>query len=165
VSEPENPPPLWPFFASLAVAAFALNWPWEMLQMPAYVGMAGRPWPTVARLHLLPTVGDMAITFAVYGVGALAAGQVRWGMTGRWNVYATAALLGGTCAVAVESRALASGRWSYAEAMPVVPLVGVGLWPLLQLTLLVPAALALAGWWAWRRGARGVQAARSAGHR
>lgn len=48
--------------------------------------------------------------------------------------------------MAVEWRALAVARWSYTESMPVVPLLSVGLWPLLPLTLLVPAAIALAGW-------------------
>jgi hypothetical protein len=102
-------------------------------------------------LHVVPALGDMAITFAVYGLGALAARQVGWGMTGRWNVYAAAALLGGACAVAVEWRALAVGRWSYASAMPIVPLLDVGLWPVLQLTLLTPLALWLAARWARRR--------------
>jgi hypothetical protein len=72
-------------------------------------------------------------------------------MSGRWNVYATAALLGGACAAAYEWRALVTGRWFYAERMPVVPLLGVGLWPLLQLTLLVPLALWGAAWWSRRR--------------
>jgi hypothetical protein len=78
----------------------------------------------------------VAVTFAVYGVCALAAGRCR--LAGRWNEYTAAALLGGACAVAYEWKALASGWWSYSNRMPVVPLLGVGLWPLLQLTLLVP---------------------------
>ncbi len=32
------------FLALLYVVAFAINWPWEMLQMPAYVEMARQPW-------------------------------------------------------------------------------------------------------------------------
>jgi hypothetical protein len=142
---------LWSFFIALFVTAFGLNWLWETVQMGAYAQTADRPWHTVALLHILPTLGDVAVTFAVYGVGALAAGQFRWGLTGKWNVYATAALLGGACAVAVEWKALASGRWSYTDLMPVVPVLGVGLWPLLQLTLLVPLALWVASCWSGRR--------------
>jgi hypothetical protein len=148
-AEPRRP--LWSFFAALFLAAFGLHWLWEMAQMPAYAEMAGRPWRETVVPCTLATLGDVAITLAVYGAGALAAGHPRWGATGRWNVYATAALLGGACAVAIEWKALASGRWSYTGSMPVVPVLGVGLWPLLQLTLLVPVALWLAGWWAGRR--------------
>lgn len=140
-----------PFFGALFVAAFAFNWLWETAQMGAYAQMAGRPWQAIALLHIVPTCGDVAVTFAVYGVGALAAGQLCWGMAGTWNVYATAALLGGGCAVAVEWEALASRRWSYTDQMPVVPLLGVGLWPLLQLTLLVPLAFFVATWWSKRQ--------------
>src|SRR5262249_21623676 len=75
----ETARPLWPFFAALCLAALALNWVWEMAQMPAYAEVAGRPW----RETLLPctwaSLGDVAATLAVYAVGALAAGQRRWG--------------------------------------------------------------------------------------
>jgi hypothetical protein len=113
--------------------------------------MAGRAWPAIALLHVLPALGDVAVTFGVYGVGALAAGEIRWGTIGRWNVYAAAGALGDACAVAIEREALASGRWSYTDRMPVVPMLGVGLWPLLQLTLLVPLAFWVATWWGRRR--------------
>src|SRR5713226_9123430 len=84
----------WSYFAALFVAAFGLNWLWEMAQMPAYAEMAGRSWRETLPRCTVATLGDVVITFAVYGVGSLAAGQVRWGVTGKWNVYATAALLG-----------------------------------------------------------------------
>ena len=131
----ETSRPAWPFFAALAGAAFALNWLWETVQMPAYEPPAQATAAT-ALAHVVPSLGDMAVTFAVYGVCALAAGRCR--LPGTWNEYAAAALLGGACAVAYEWKALASGWWSYSNRMPVVPLLGVGLWPLLQLTLLVP---------------------------
>jgi hypothetical protein len=38
-------------------------------------------------------------------------------------------------AVVVEIQALATGRWAYAPAMPVLPILGVGVSPLLQLPL------------------------------
>jgi hypothetical protein len=148
VRSPEAPHPKWPFFAALGVGAFALNWLWEVVQMPAYESPA-RAWASTALAHVAPALGDVAITFAVYGVCALAAGRCR--LAGVWNEYAAAALLGGACAVAYEWKALASGWWSYGSRMPVVPWTGVGLWPVLQLTLLVPLALWLAGRWSSRR--------------
>jgi hypothetical protein len=132
------------FFAALGAAAFALNWLWEIVQMPAYEPPA-RAWASTALAHVVPSLGDAAITFAVYGVCALVAG--RWRLAGVWNEYAAAALLGGACAVAYEWKALGSGWWAYGNRMPVVPLLGVGLWPLLQLTLLVPVAFWMASRW------------------
>lgn len=113
--------------------------------MPAYVELAGRSWREVAPRCTVATLGDAAITLAIYGVGALAAGRWRWGMEGGWNVYASAVLLGALSAVAVEWVALGEGRWSYSARMPVVPGLRVGLWPLLQLSLLVPASFWIAG--------------------
>lgn len=138
----------WLFFAVLGVLAFVLNWLWEIVQMPAYEPPA-RASASTALAHVVPSLGDVALTFAVYGVCALAAG--RWRLAGAWNEYAAAALLGGACAVAYEWKALASGWWSYNNRMPVVPLLGVGLWPLLQLTLLVPVAFCVATRWSRRR--------------
>jgi hypothetical protein len=152
---PETARLLLHFFAALIVAAFCFNWPWEMFQMPAYVEMAGRSWAETLLPCTLAALGDVAMTLAIYGLGALAARNWRWGVEGRWNVYLTGALLGGIFAAAYEWKSLASGRWSYNERMPVVPILGVGLWPLLQLMLLVPASWATAAGWTARAGRMG----------
>jgi hypothetical protein len=52
--------------------------------------------------------------------------------------------------------ALASGRWSYTERMPVVSMLGAGLWPLLQMTLLPPLTFLFARWWAGRSATEGA---------
>jgi len=38
-------------------------------------------------------------------------------------------------------KALALGRWEYAAAMPIVPLLRVGLSPVLQMAVLLPLAV------------------------
>ena len=136
----------WSFLVALFVAAFGLNWPWEMLQMPGYVEMAGRPWRATALVCTRATFGDAAVTLGVYQLVALASRRRRSVKDG-WRLYAAAALLGAVCAVVIEWVSLGAGHWSYTDRMPVVPGLDVGLWPLLQLTLLVPAALRAAVWW------------------
>jgi hypothetical protein len=37
--------------------------------------------------------------------------------------------------------------WSYTDKMPIVPVLGIGLWPLAQLTLLVPLSVVIAHYW------------------
>lgn len=138
------------YVAALFIAAFVLNWVWEMLQMPAYVEMADRPWGEALGICTLATLGDVVVTWAIYGIGTLAAGQLRWGMSSKWNIYATGALLGGLAAVGIEWKALAAGHWSYNDRMPIVPVLGVGLWPLVQLTILAPLAFGVAAWWSRR---------------
>ena len=71
-------------------------------------------------------------------------------LRGRWNIYATAAVLG------LAYAALAAGRWSYTERMPVVPGLGAGLWPLLQMTLLPPLTFLFARRWAGRSVTKGA---------
>jgi hypothetical protein len=90
----ETSRPAWLFFAALGVAAFALNWLWEIVQMPAYEPPA-RGWASTALAHVVPSLGDVAVTFAVYSACALAAGRCR--LAGTWNEYTAAALLGGAC--------------------------------------------------------------------
>jgi hypothetical protein len=142
---------IWSYLAILGSTAFGLNWLWEMVQMPAYAEMVGLSWQQTVLPCTLATLGDTAITLAIFGVGALAAGRLKWACDGRYNVYLVASLLGAAGAVAYEWKALASGRWSYSEKMPIVPVLDVGLWPLMQLAALVPGAFWLANVWAARK--------------
>ena len=146
--------PLPPFFAAMFAAALGLNFLWEMLQMPAYAEMSGRSWRETALACALASLGDAALTLGVYGAIALAARRLRWGVQGRRRDYIAVALLAAACALTIELVALATGRWSYLDRMPVVPALGVGLWPLLQLTLLAPLAMGAAVWWGGRSGPR-----------
>jgi len=126
------------FFVTTVLASFVLNETWEMAQMSAYFETAGSSWTGTIGFCTRAAVGDVGIILSIYAVGALAAGDPSWGLCGSWNIYATAAVLGLTYAVMVEHAALAAGRWSYTERMPVVFVLGAGLWPLLQMTLLPP---------------------------
>ncbi len=147
-----SPPWRWlgRFFAATVLASFVLNEIWEMAQMSAYVETAGHSWMSTLGLCSRAAVGDVGITLGIYAAGALAAGNLGWGLRGRWNIYATVAVLGLAYASLVEHAALAAGRWSYTERMPVVSVLGAGLWPLLQMTLLPPLAFLLARSWAGR---------------
>lgn len=147
--------PVWPFLVALFVAAFALNWFWEMLQMPAYAEISERPLSEAALICTLAGVGDAVVTLGAYGLGALVARRRRWGMAGGWRAYTLMALFGAVCAVLIEWAALAAGRWSYSTQMLTVPLVKVGLLPFVQLALLTPAALWIATRWNERRARAG----------
>ena len=57
----QNSRSLWGFFAALVLSAFALNWLWDMLQMPAFEEMAGRSWGETALPCARAAVGDVAM--------------------------------------------------------------------------------------------------------
>jgi hypothetical protein len=67
VTSSEAPRPSGRFLAALFVVAFGLNWPWEMLQVPAYAEMKGRTWRATARPGATASLGDAALTHGVYG--------------------------------------------------------------------------------------------------
>ncbi len=133
-----------------------MNEAWEMAQMSAYVEMVERSWPSTLGSCTRAAAGDVGIISILYAVNALIAGDLGWGLRGRWNHYATAAVLGLAGGALVEHAALAAGRWTYTERMPVVPVLSAGLWPLLQMTLLPPLAFLFARWWADRSATKGV---------
>lgn len=123
-----------PIVGRLALVAVLLNWPWEMAQMSAYAEMAGRPWASTIWRCLRASAGDAALTVFAASLGLRISRQPPW-------AYAAAAAAGAMTALLVEWTAVSVGAWSYNQRMPTVPLLDAGLWPLLQLTILVPAAL------------------------
>jgi hypothetical protein len=114
------------FFAATVLTGFVLNEIWEMAQMTAYVETAGHTWTSTIGFCTQAAAGDVVIIIGSYATGALAAGDPCWGLRSRWNIYATAAFLGLVYAVLVEHAALATGRWSYSERMPVGSVLGAG---------------------------------------
>jgi hypothetical protein len=130
-----------PFLGVIAVVAFILNWSWEMIQMPAFVGMTDRPWKSTVALCTKATFGDVGVTLAVYLVVGLATETLQWPNRRGWTGYAATALLGFYHATLTERSALASGLWSYSTEMIRVPILNVGLWPFVQLGLLIPVSI------------------------
>lgn len=149
VGRPESGRSCRSLLVAITAVAFVLNWGWEMAQGSAYVELAALPWDQRLVRCTIAALGDAALTLGIYGIGTLAAGRLRWGLSGDWNVYATGALLGCASALAIEWRGLAFGIWSCNEKMPIVPIAKIGLWPFLQLTMLVPVSF-----WIARRGAK-----------
>jgi hypothetical protein len=149
----------WPrlgwFFAATALTGFALNEIWEMTQMLAFAEMAGHSWTSTIGRCTAAAAGDVVIILGIYAASALAAGDPDWGLRGRWNIYATAALFGLAFAALVEHAALAAGSWSYTKSMPMVPWLRAGVWPLLQMILLPPLTFRIARWWACRNAIKG----------
>jgi hypothetical protein len=92
----------------------------------------------------------MAGTDAVWTVALWAiVTAVSWGADGQVRRRTALAVLGAGTAIAVEWAALADGRWTYNALMPIIPVLNVGLWPVVQISLLPVMSVVLAA--AWRR--------------
>jgi fatty acid desaturase len=137
-------------YVAIVLSSFVLNELWEMAQMPAYAETAGRSLSRTIGPCSRAAVGDVGITLGIHTVIALAVCDLGWTLRRRWGASAAAAALGLACAILVECAALAAGRWSYTEQMPVVPALDAGLWPLLQMTLLPPFTFLVPRKWVGR---------------
>ncbi|WP_198296472.1 hypothetical protein [Deinococcus sp. DB0503] len=114
--------------------AFALNYAWEMLQMPLFLGMDWTPSSWV--LCAAAAGGDAAFTTLLYAAFAYRSGEAWW--VCRRDAWDVALVVASGCLAAVmgERVAQALGWWSYSPSMPRVPGLGVGAAPLVQVAVL-----------------------------
>ena len=120
---------------NVAVFALLLNFPWEILQVPLFAGMADGPYIDAIRGCTQATLGDAVIMLLAYWMVSGLAACRAWILAPRaWQV-ALFLTIGVLITVAIEllaTRGYWVEDWSYSPAMPVVPGIGVGLSPLLQ---------------------------------
>lgn len=122
---------------------------WEAAHVPLYTlweeGTAGE----IAFAVVHCTAGDLVIASTCLFAALALLGEPAWPVRQFASVVTLATLVGLAYTVYSEKRNLDGGSWRYLDSMPMVPVLGVGLTPLLQWTLLPPAGLV----WA-RRGHR-----------
>lgn len=121
--------------AAIFIVGIFVHFLWEMLQSFAYE-MGALPLMRVVLYHLWATLGDAVLMVLIYGAVALPARNLRWMERSRPRDLLLMLILGLVLAVGIEWRALATGRWAYTGAMPILPGLGVGLLPVAQFLLL-----------------------------
>ncbi|MEJ7849525.1 MAG: hypothetical protein WKF92_15695 [Pyrinomonadaceae bacterium] len=122
------------FCMYLAGIAFALNWVWEIVQMSAYKSTDDSMIESLF-FCTLATAVDAVTILTIYEVAATIMGPRDW------KLYPAAALLGSFCALLFEKTAFTFGWWDYNDTMPVLPILGTGLLPFVQLTTLGPLSM------------------------
>ena len=135
------------YLPSIAVA----NLMWEVAQLPLYTlwTEASRGFAAYAILHC--TAGDFLIAGSALLVAMCLAAPREFPRRGFARVAVAATMLGLAYTVFSEwLNTAVRASWAYAPAMPIVPLLGVGLTPFLQWLVLPPLAL----YGAFRRVAR-----------
>ena len=120
---------------NVAVFALLLNFPWEIMQVRLFAGMASAPYVEAIKGCTQATLGDMIIMLIAYGAVALAAQNRRWMYAPSGRQIAVFVGIGVFITAIIEWLAT-HGRWiqnwAYSPAMPVLPGVEIGVSPLLQ---------------------------------
>lgn len=132
----------------MSLVAFGAHGGWETVVCPAFY-VHGSLAPGASGM-LAATLGDVLLTWLAFAAVAAVTRHWRWDVAGPWGRVEWSVLLLATLglAVAIELRALATGRWTYTAAMPRV--LGVGLLPIVQLVLLTPGVIRTGAWLARR---------------
>ncbi len=124
------------------IVSFILNFLWEISQAflyaPHFVGIAG-----LITVHLRAGLGDVLMVFIILALDTLILNRIFVGEKTAVKRYLVIMLIGFVLATLVEKYALATGRWSYASLMPIIPFLNVGLTPILQM-IVIPSVIIIA---------------------
>lgn len=129
--------------------SFLLHLLWENAQAPLfanYVSFA-QHFPICLRATI---TGDLFMVFLLYLVLALVHRDLQW--LERKDVFRHPAtwvlppFIGALFAIIIELRALLEHRWSYTDAMPILPFFPVGIVPVLQMIVVPLVTLLLCRW-------------------
>lgn len=123
---------------NVVIFGFLLSFPWEMLQVPFYANMmTAAHWPAV-KFCTLATAGDAIIMLIAFWGVAFGIQSRDWILTPTRLQVAAFLAIGLTLTVSIEHFAThATWGWRYSPLMPVVPLLGIALEPVLM-WLIVP---------------------------
>ncbi len=122
------------FVITTILFAFLFNVAWEILQIPLFKGGVYE-WQHIL-FCVLASVADVIMVLIIYFGFALIYKNALWIKNLNTNRIILLILTGGAGAILAEIRHLSIGTWSYADAMPLIPIVNVGLSPVLQFMIL-----------------------------
>lgn len=125
-----------------ALFTFLFHFAWEILQTPLFAKMSGASHWQATLVCLQATFGDVGIGLASFAVATSWDRTTTWFIkpsSGAFNCYVATGVL---ITIAFEWYAVYwAGRWAYSELMPILPILRVGIAPLLQWIIVPPAVL------------------------
>lgn len=131
---------------AIFVVASLFNYLWELAQAPLYEGMQ--------RLRIVwwhcfvASLGDGLLVLLIFAAGWMVLHRQDWFVSPGVRGYAVMLATGLVMSVSIEWIAVhIVGRWAYTERMPLVPGLGVGLLPILQMLVLPPLIFWIAAAW------------------
>ncbi|MFQ5873828.1 MAG: hypothetical protein ACE5JL_08505 [Dehalococcoidia bacterium] len=124
--------------------AVALNFFWEMAQAFAYTGMSPSAFEATLSCGWASLI-DGLLVLAILWAGVAVFSRVDWverpGFPGYFFMVTTGVLI----SIVIELNAVYRvGKWGYGTIMPIIPTLGVGILPVLQMITLPPLIFFLA---------------------
>ncbi|MGH8013976.1 MAG: hypothetical protein ACREQ4_15920 [Candidatus Binataceae bacterium] len=119
------------------------NFLWEIFQLPGFADWRFGSWGWLIFIVLIGTAGDVLIAAISLVLAMVCFGGEQWPQDkgSYWRVAAAACVFGVIYTTYSEWRhAVVLHAWTYSGFMPVLPVLGVGLFPILQ-WVLIPAAV------------------------
>jgi hypothetical protein len=135
------------FQVHLFLIAVSLHLIWEVAQIKAYDFPETNLMTDVIGCFL-PTLGDGLMTLIIFWSGWVVFRDSQWILNPGLKGYLLTLVVGLLLAVIVEWNAFRTGAWSYNEQMITIPILGVGLLPVLQM-LVLPPLIFLVLQWIW----------------
>jgi hypothetical protein len=130
-------PKLPALLGTLFSMAVILSYPWELAHLLFYRWW-DITWTAVTFTCFKAALGDGLLILGLYGLGCALFKHREWVLNPGFAGYSFLAFSGMAVAVAIEWHAVVWSRWAYSSLMPLVPVVGVGLYTVLQLMVLPP---------------------------
>ncbi len=121
------------------IVSVAANLLWEALQFPLYTFWKASTWRQIVFDIAHCTAGDIMIATLALTASLMLVGRAEWPSRSFARVAAVTLALGVAYTIYSEwINVVVRKSWAYAPSMPVLPLIGTGLSPLLQ-WLMVPS--------------------------
>jgi hypothetical protein len=122
------------FVITSFILAFLLNFAWEVIQMPLFKGTSFNIQSVT--FCALASVADAIMVLLIYFCFALIYRNSLWVQNLTLPRIVLVILVGAIGAILAEIRHVSTGSWTYNKSMPMIPLVDVGLSPVLQFMFL-----------------------------
>ena len=119
----------------VGVTAALLHLLWECAHVRLYTGYEHL---THMPILVYAISGDVLYTLVAIFFVSLVKGQLDWLAMPSVRDLMALMLLGFWIALFVEYKALALHQWAYLDTMPIIPILNVGLSPIVQMTILLP---------------------------
>ena len=125
------------FLLVLFVISVALNYIWEIAQAPLFAGMDSSG---ALRWHcFVASLGDGIILWIIQGLGWATFKRWNWSVSLGYRQIAFMVSASFVITILIEWFAVYwQHRWAYTDSMPRIPVLNVGLTPILQMLILTP---------------------------
>lgn len=120
----------------LILVSFVTHGVWEYLHVGLYTNY--EHWSQGFPIYWLATVGDVLYTLGAFALVSAIKKTYEWIHDATFSDYLMLVTLGCLIALFVEYKGIALHRWEYLPEMPIIPILGVGLSPVLQMAILLP---------------------------